>query len=215
MDNLYFRDDLNLENPVKGVFANIKGEKVSKKTCPKCSGQGHTNMWGSCDSGRCWMCQAKGYNIFRVYTAKEMAPIIRAHKNKLASNIKNAQLYQEISFIRRMGENHKKYISNLAYKTKKINKKMNSNWVADIGDKLELNVTLNWCIKKDGDYGTYFIKELQDDAGNIFSHMGAPIKDKDGIYVKRGSRINLKFTVKDHSEFNGLKQTKIKNTRLV
>ena len=68
---------------------------------------------------------------------------------------------------------------------------------------------------KEGDYGYYFIKQLHDEDGNIYSHMGSAIADEDYNLIPKGTTFTLKFTVKEHSEYNGIKQTKIKNPKLV
>ena len=215
MNNLYFRNDLNLENPVKEVFTNFKGQKVSKKTCSKCDGTGFIPEFGFSDNGKCWRCRNKGYEVFRIYTAKEIKSIIKANDRKIIAGIKKTQLNMEITAIQRMKRNHEIYVKNVAYKKAKILQKNKSKYIGNAGDKLERLLTLDWCIEKEGNYGNYYIKQLRDNDGNIFSHMGSALRDADYKKLPKGSTFTLKFTVKEHSEYKGLKQTKITNPRLV
>ena len=214
MTEVYFRNDLDLEFPVKEVF-KLDGKKVAKKTCGKCDGNKYLLHFGNTDEGRCWGCHAKGYITARVYTAKELRPVIKASEKRRMARIAKAQLESEIWSIQQMGYKHKSYLSNVAFKTKKIKAKYQSEYVGQVGDRLEKSLTLDWCIKKDGDYGVYYIKKLHDEDGNIYSHMGSAIYDEDDKLIAKGTTFTLKFTVKDHSEYQGTKQTKIKNPKFV
>ena len=214
MCEVYFRHDLALESPIREVF-KLEGKKVAKKTCAKCAGSGYLVHFGNCDEGRCWGCRTRGYVTARVYTAKELRPLIRAAEKRDVARIAKAQLNSEIWSIQRMGYNHKRYLSNVAFKTKKIKAKYQSTFVGNIGDRLEKSLTLDWCIKKDGDYGVYYIKQFRDEDGNIYSHMGSAIYDEDDKLIAKGTTVNLKFTVKEHGEYQGTKQTKIRNPKFV
>ena len=214
MTEVYFRNDLDLEFPVKEVF-KLDGKKVAKKTCGKCDGNKYLVHFGNTDEGRCWGCRAKGYITARVYTAKELRPVIRASEKRSVARIAKAQLESEICSIQQMGYKHKSYISNVAYKTKKIKAKYQSDYVGQVGDRLEKSLTLDWCIRKEGNYGYYYIKQLHDSDGNIYSHMGNGLRDEDYNLIPKGTTFTLKFTVKDHSEYQGTKQTKIKNPKFV
>ena len=213
MTELYFRSDLDLKFPVKEVY-NLNGKKVGKKTCYKCNGTGYIPHLANVDEGRCWNCNKRGYEIFRVYSKSEMQSVIKS-KNKKDLEKRNAwALTREIIAIQKMKHNHKAYLKNVAYKTQKIKAKYQSEYVGQVGEKLEKSLTLDWCIRKEGNYGYYFIKQLHDEDGNIYSHMGSSITDKDYNLIPKGTTFTLKFTVKEHSEYNGIKQTKIKNPKL-
>jgi hypothetical protein len=217
MCEYYFRSDLTLESPVKKVYSDIGGSKFyAKQTCHKCGGSGYLVHFGNCDEGRCWTCRTRGYNTLRVYSAKEMQSVIRATQKKSLARIAKAQLESEIWSIQRMGCKHKSYLSNVAYKTKKIKSRYQSQFFGNVGDRVERALTLDWCVEKEGDFGVYYVKQLSDNEGNIFSHMGSAIRDANNCYkMQKGSTFTLKFTIKGHGEYKGLRQTKIKNPKLV
>jgi hypothetical protein len=142
--------------------------------------------------------------------------LIKAAEKRDVARIAKAQLNSEIWSIQRMGYNHKRYLSNVAFKTKKIKAKYQSTFVGNIGDRLEKSLTLDWCIIKDNSkWGSYYIKQLHDSDGNIYSHMGNGLRDEDYNLIPKGTTFTLKFTVKEHGEYQGTKQTKIKNPKFV
>lgn len=78
----------------------------------------------------------------------------------------------------------------------------NSEWVSEVGEKVELNVIfkrVNWFETQFGESAIY---SFEDENGN-------QIIWKTGTYldVEQGSKISIKGTVKEHSEYRGVKQT--------
>ena len=87
MTELYFRSDLDLKFPVKEVY-NLNGKKVGKKTCYKCNGTGYIPHLANVDEGRCWNCNKRGYEIFRVYSKSEMQSVIKSKIKKIVKEKK-------------------------------------------------------------------------------------------------------------------------------
>lgn len=111
-----------------------------------------------------------------------------------------------------------------------------SNYVGAVGDKISTEVTLvnryEYTDYKFSYYGnTHYIYTMKDSDGNVYvwkstSIMGLVMKDdslkgghfirKDDTYfIRKGDVIQIKGTVKDHSEYNGTKQTVLTRCKVV
>lgn len=81
-----------------------------------------------------------------------------------------------------------------------------SSYVGNIGDKIEVKAKLTKCHSYDSTFNhhtvTTFINIFTDEAGNVYVW-------KSTAYFDAGldDQVILKGTVKDHSEYNGIKQT--------
>lgn len=85
-----------------------------------------------------------------------------------------------------------------------------SNFLGNIGDKLkadfnEFEIVTSW----DGFYGVTWMYKFVTDEGNILIWKSS--KWIDATEIKKG---HVKFTVKDHTEFRGIKQTEVTRCRI-
>lgn len=77
-----------------------------------------------------------------------------------------------------------------------------SQYVGEVGDKLEIACTSFSCISSwEGYYGPTFLYKFTDNDDNVYVwYASKSVNDEDRVTAIKG-------TVKDHSEFNGVKQT--------
>lgn len=86
-----------------------------------------------------------------------------------------------------------------------------SQWVGEVGSKVQTELTLQGKRSFEGAYGLTWIYDLVDSTGNTFIWFASKPALSD---FKNGSKINLKFTIKAHNEFKGEKQTAITRARV-
>ena len=72
--------------------------------------------------------------------------------------------------------------------------------VGTVGERMDVEATVMSVYEHEGNYGTTFITKLRDDQGNIYKWFGS-------YELERGSVVRAKWTVKDHSEYKGVKET--------
>lgn len=80
---------------------------------------------------------------------------------------------------------------------------VDSNFVGKVGDKLNLDLTLKKSFNFESTFGTQYIHKFVDTDGNIFVW-----KTSNSLYeIKELDTCSMLGTVKEHSEYNGEKQT--------
>jgi len=84
-----------------------------------------------------------------------------------------------------------------------------SDYVGSEGDKLELKVKVEKIIHYDSMYGITWITIMRTEDGNVVVYKGKYL-DKN-----EGDEITIKGTVKEHSEYNGTKQTRLQRVKVV
>lgn len=75
-----------------------------------------------------------------------------------------------------------------------------SNYVGNVGEKVEVKVKVARCFGYESVFGVGFINTMVDESNNQFVW-------KTGVALEEGSDIIIKGTVKEHSEYKGTKQT--------
>lgn len=90
-----------------------------------------------------------------------------------------------------------------------------SNWVGSVGGRVELkdafvSVLTGWY----SDFGYTYLYKIVDTNGNIFTWKTSKWLGDDESLAP-GTRISLKGTVKNHSEFRGVKQTELTRCRVM
>tara|TARA_Y100001937_G_scaffold13157_1_gene17212 strand:+ start:13346 stop:14143 length:798 start_codon:yes stop_codon:yes gene_type:complete len=87
-------------------------------------------------------------------------------------------------------------------------KRSQSMHVAKIGDRIDIRATIQVCKQIDGFYGISYFMILENKGGDVFKYVGsANLGDK-------GQTITLKATVKDHCEYDQVKQTVISRPKI-
>jgi|HigsolmetaAR203D_1030402.scaffolds.fasta_scaffold04330_2 hypothetical protein len=86
-----------------------------------------------------------------------------------------------------------------------------SQHVGKVGDRVELDLTLMKTRTVCTDYGDMHIYVFEDDAGNVLvwktSTIMMFVTENDEQTFKPGDRLRLRATIKDHDEYNNIKQT--------
>lgn len=82
-----------------------------------------------------------------------------------------------------------------------------SKHVGTVGGKLEVNLQVAVVLTFDGFYGPSYMTIARDELGNVF--MSRTSK----MWAKRGDQVHIKASVKEHSEYNGVKQTVIQRVK--
>lgn len=84
-----------------------------------------------------------------------------------------------------------------------------SNWVGEVGEKIEIDVTVDSVRTVNGYYGTTYLYKLIDTDGNDLTWF-ATRPALDGL-----TNIKIKGTVKKHDEYNGNKQTLLTRVKVI
>lgn len=84
-----------------------------------------------------------------------------------------------------------------------------SSWVGSVGDRIDLaDVSLSLLTSWDTEYGYTYLYKMVDSVGNVFTwKTGKWLGGNDS--VAEGTKINLRGTIKNHTEFRGTKQTEL------
>jgi hypothetical protein len=86
----------------------------------------------------------------------------------------------------------------------------NSQHLGAIGDKVSLTITIEHIIVIEGFYGTTFITIASDEQGNAITYKGA------GRTIGcKGETLTIKASVKEHTVYNGVKQTVIQRPKVL
>lgn len=89
-------------------------------------------------------------------------------------------------------------------------KRPESQHVGQIGDRMDLTVTVHRVIVVEGNYGTTGIHKMTDQAGNELVWFATS-----GSWLEEGSSYVIKATVKAHDEYQGRKQTVVNRAKVV
>lgn len=99
-------------------------------------------------------------------------------------------------------------VMGLIYEANNPKTESHSEYVGTVGDKLEVDCTLTKLSWYDTEFNyrkvTVWIYIFTDDSGNVYVWKSQAYIDD---AIKAGDRVRLKGTVKDHSEYDGAKQT--------
>lgn len=68
----------------------------------------------------------------------------------------------------------------------------------------------------EGYYGDTYIHNFVDNDNNLLTWFGSShLRDKEGVYIEKGTDVVVKATVKTHDEYNGVKQTVVQRVAFV
>ena len=83
-----------------------------------------------------------------------------------------------------------------------------TNFIGIVGEKEKMELTITDIKTGNGTYGEWTLYSMKDGEGNTFTKFGTiNTKFSDSNEVKVGSIITATFEIKEHKEFNMIKQT--------
>lgn len=192
--------------------------------CWKCNGSG-IYYWGAngCYSGVCFACDGSG--IITTNT-KEYTP---EHEAKLAAQRARRQEKRRIKFEKFDADRARRQHEQEERDRKIAEEKAKSQYIGQVGDKIDKVVTLVFIADYDvpsfRGYGmtTMSVYGFVDDDGNMLVwktggclYIEHEVKGFiENEYAHKGDRIHIKATIKDHSEYDGQKQTVLSRVKLI
>ena len=78
-----------------------------------------------------------------------------------------------------------------------------SNYVGEIGKRIELDLVVEFVKHFDSAFGMMTLTTMKDVDGNVFVHKGS------GMGLSKGDAVSIKATIKAHNDYNGIKQTQV------
>lgn len=87
--------------------------------------------------------------------------------------------------------------------------RLTSEYIGNVGDKVTLTITIDRIVKIEGYYGTNYINIARDEQGNVLTYKGLT-----DIGLK-GETKTIKASVKEHTLYDGVKQTIIQRPKVV
>lgn len=193
--------------------------------CDRCNGKG-IYYTGVCngrlipswvDNGVCFKCGGAGQvrSKWKEYTPEYEAKLearMKAKREKWeaehAEEIAKAEAERLAQEAERKAKEEAERIKAEEEAKAEAERKAKSQHIGAVGDKIETEVTLErraWFeVPSFGGWGTEtkYIFTFRDDQGNALIW-----KTTKGLVYERGERLNLKGTIKEHSEYDGEKQT--------
>lgn len=187
-------------------------------TCVKCGGTGRVPF--NYADGICFDCNGTGTVSWKEneYTPERAAQLE-------AKRAKQAQERAEKYRAWEIAEAHRQaLIENARYDRRKAEAEANkaSTWQGSLDDKIVVEVTLMKSYEYETDYGLKCLHFMKDDDGNVYKwSTGKGLgwyedKNESDTYhqVEDGERFTIKGTVKEHTIYNGIKQTVLTRCRV-
>ena len=190
-----------------------------REACPRCGGTG-IYKWATgvgIAGGTCFGCNGSG--LGRERTVKEYTP---EHEAKLAARAaaKQAALeaspaYQaklqaaaEAREAQRRREAEEAAAEEAAAAAEAARRQI-SQPVGVVGEKLQVEVTVEEIVVVDGKFGSSVLHRLRDDGGNliVWWASGSGLHGEDGLWLPKGSRVRIQGVVKGHGSYAGENQT--------
>ena len=95
------------------------------------------------------------------------------------------------------------------WKSKVAAENANSNWVGEVGKRIDMELTCYHDIRVDSFYGTSFICLCKDADGNTVVYKG-----NSALFPMKGETKKVKATIKEHGVRDGVKQTIISRPKI-
>jgi hypothetical protein len=169
-----------------------------KIDCPKCEGTGFLSHYRHIANGECFHCQGKG---FKLLTDKQY----QAYQEELTTVEERQQYYEDQIRKQREEEERQREIEE-EKKQQNIEKYQEKlSFYGEVGEKIKL--TLNEKFNKMTRYGVFYV--LEDEYKRQFT-----FNAKDHYFVLHG-QFEIEATIKEHKEYNGYKQTVLKNVKVL
>jgi len=187
----------------EGASFTKNGKLYGYEDCYKCEGTGILPWHMNVSNGVCFACGGNKKRAVRLYSERENASQRRRIAKQIAMEEARRHVTVEINELRRIKYAVQNGFRNIA----RLHEKAASNYVGEIGQRIDIEATMTFCMGFDGFYGTTYINTFVDADGNIFFYRGNPL-------AKKGEKISLKATVKAHAEHKGAKQTVVNRPKL-
>lgn len=213
-----------------------------EQDCPRCDGKGIYYM-GVCngrlvpspvDNGVCFQCLGSGKVIekWKEYTLEyEQKLQERREKKKIKYEIEHAEEIakrkaeqEEKERIKREQE-EKQERERIERERAEQERKANSKFVGNVGDKIEMTMKLNYSasfeVPSYGGYGMdlMYIHSFSDNDGNTFvwkTNKGIYKNVNDEfIHAENGCNVTIKGTIKEHNEYKDEKQTVLTRCKIL
>ena len=189
--------------PYEGETFTMNGKMYGLEDCWKCDGTGILPWHKNVRDGVCFACGGEKKRKARLYSQRENASHRRRIEKAIALENSRREINMEAAALRRIAGKVQDGLRNIA----RLKANAASAYVGTIGDRIEISVTVKFCMGFDGFYGTTYINTMTDADGNIYVYKGKRLASK-------GDQISLKATIKDHAEYKGAKQTVINRPKL-
>ena len=86
-------------------------------------------------------------------------------------------------------------------------KRKASEWIGEIGERIEFTATFVSERFFNSDWGTTALLKFETESGDMVSWFSS--RDSEDFGIKPGDRVEIRATVKAHKEFNGYKETQV------
>jgi hypothetical protein len=115
------------------------------------------------------------------------------------------------------------YQKQIEYDAKKKAEKENkiqSDYVGNIGDKIQTELTYKNCFGYETMYGYQYIHIFEDNNGNQYKWKTTKgliekVVDNSYVTINLNDKANIKGTIKDHNEYNNTKQTELTRCKVI
>jgi hypothetical protein len=191
---------------------------VESAECYRCGGGGFGN-WRP-DGGRCYACNGrvtkgltkstKLVDYARAERRKRRAAERRAEKRKAEAEAREEyRLERQRDWCEKNGHGRITFEElDAKREAEREAKKTKSDWVGKLKERREFDLTLVFRTGWDTQWGYTCLLKFVDADDNVFVwKTGVGLFDSEGRAAEAGYKVRLKGTVKEHSEYDGVKQT--------
>lgn len=180
-------------------------------SCDRCGGAGGADQWKA-TGWTCYKCGGTGriHGKYKIYTPEYEAKLEARRKARAEKwEREHAEEIAKAEAERKAKEEAER-IAREAEESKRLAQKAISQYIGQVGDKIELDVTLEkraWFkIPSFRGFGTEtkYIYTFRNAHGDAIVW-----KTSKGLAIENGEAVHIKATIKDHSEYDDEKQTVI------
>lgn len=193
-------------------------------TCHRCGGQGGSDSWAY-TGWTCYECGGKG-SLVTPRIIKEYTP---EHRAKLDAEIAKRQAKRQAELeakeVELRAEEERAEAERQAKEAEDKAKRELSQYVGNIGDKLEIAVTVAYVATYEAPsfrgWGTdtIHVYGMEDENGNaiIWKTTGSLKKSSksETVSAHKGDKVTISGTIKEHNEYKGQRQTILNRVKLV
>lgn len=195
--------------------------------CWKCNGKGIIPEYAGIYGGECFECGGSGHlhRIVKKYTPEYAAKLEARRAKKAAKEAAEREAREAKEKAEREAKEAKLKSEAEALEAKKNAERAKTTYFGNVGDKVTLAVTLvarRWFERPSfKGYGTdtVWVYTFTDEIGNRFvwkttSGLPAEIDENIDEYIEKHTPLTIKATIKEHSEYDGYKQTLLNRVRV-